>query len=154
MAVFSVRGQSAATAATANHAIGALWNVGTSSKRIRVIETGLFKTAAGTAADSLVLQRITARGTAGSTITPDADNAWTADTAPGSGALLDLAAYSAQPTLATPPLWGWAAAAVAASGVIWPTPRGIELPSGTGLALIQIKATAWPASEVYFVWEE
>lgn len=153
MAAHSVRGATAATAATADHAICALWNA-SSSRRIVVRELGIFKTGAGTAADSLYLSRISARGTAGSTVTPDIDNDWAADLDDPSGTVLDLAAYSAQPTVATPPLWGWAAAAVAASGIIWPCARGISVPGGTGLALCQRAATAWPVSEVFFVWDE
>ena len=122
MATHSVRGATAATAATADHAICALWNA-SSSRRIVVRELGIFKTGAGTAADSLYLSRISARGTAGSTVTPDIDN-------------------------------DWAAASVAASGIIWPCARGISVPGGTGLALCQRAATAWPVSEVYFVWDE
>jgi len=153
MSDFSVRGLTAATAATADHAICALWNPD-SLKRIKVFEMGIFKTAVGTAADSLYVARITARGTAGSTVTPDVDNAWDADDIPASGALLDLAAYPVQPTLGTPRMWGWVASAIAAAGVIWPTPRGISIPPGTGLALCQRAATIWPVSEVYFCWEE
>lgn len=153
MAEYSARGVTAATAATIDHAVAALWNPDT-AKRIKLLELGLFKAGAGAANDGLYLTRITARGTPGSTITPDADNAWSGDDVPSSGALVDLAAYSVQPTRATPPLWGWIAAAVAASGVIWPTPRGIWIPPGTGLALCQRTATAWPISEVYFCWEE
>ena len=153
MSNFSARGLTVATAATADHAIAALWNPD-SLKRITLFEVGLFKTAVGTAADSLYLARITTKGTPGSTVTPDADNAWNGDDVPASGAVLDLAAYSVQPTKGTPSLFGWVAAAVAASGFVWPTPRGISIPPGTGLALCQRAATIWPISEVYFAWEE
>lgn len=153
MAEYSVRGFTAATAATADHAIFGLWNPDT-LKRIKVLELGLFKAGAGTANDSVYLCRTTARGTAGSTVTPDADNAWYNDDVPSSGALLDLAAYSVQPTKGTPNLWGWVAAAVAASGFIWPTPRGIWIAPGTGIAIVQRAATIWPTSECYAVWEE
>ena len=87
-------------------------------------------------------------------MTPDADNAWGNLVAPPSGALLDLASYSVQPTSSTPPLWGWAAAATAASGFIWPTPRGIKIPPGAGLSIAQRVNTAWPISEVYVIWDE
>ena len=153
MAIYSARGVTAATAATADHTVFGLWNPD-SLKRITLLEIGLFKTTGGTAGDSIYLGRTTARGTAGSTVTPDADNAWTGDDIPSSGALLDLAAYSVQPTKATPNLWGWVAAAVAASGVIWPCARGIAIPPGTGVAINQRVATIWPISEVYAVWEE
>ncbi len=151
--VYSVRGLTAATAATADIAIASLWNPDATDS-ITVLEFGLFKTTAGAAADSLYMERITARGTAGSTVTPDLDNSWGNLVAPPSGALLDLASYSVQPTSSTPPLFGWVAAAVAGSGLIWPTPRGIKIPPGAGISLCTRVATAWPVSEVYFVWEE
>lgn len=150
---YAVRGRTAAAAATANHAIAVLWNAH-ATKRIAVTEIAVFKTGAGAAADALVIQRTTTRGTAGSTVTPDIDNSYQADVAPPSGPLLDLAAFSAQPTLATPPLKGFVAAAVAASGIVFPVPRELVVPPGTGLAIIQIAATAWPASEVSFEWNE
>ena len=48
MAVYSARALTAATAATADHAIIQLWNPD-SLKRIMVVEMGLFKAGAGTA---------------------------------------------------------------------------------------------------------
>lgn len=153
MGVYSVRGFTAATAATADVAIASLWNPD-STDSITVLEIGLFKAGAGTANDSLYIERITARGTAGSTVTPDADNAWGNLVTPPSGALLDLASYSGQPTSSTPPLFGWVAAAAAGSGFQWPTPRGIKIPPGAGISIAQRAATIWPTSEVYFIWEE
>lgn len=151
--VFAARGRTAATATTANHVIAALWNPH-ATERITVTEIGLFKTAAGAAGDAVILQRTTTRGTPGSTITPAIQQGYERDVAPSSGALLDLAAFSAQPTLETGGLRGFVAAAVAASGIVFPLPRGLVIPPGAGLALVQIAATAWPASEVYFEWED
>lgn len=153
MAEYSARGFTSATAATADHTIASLWNPD-GAKRIRLLETGIFKGGAGTANDSVYICRITTRGTPGATVTPDADNAWWGDDVPSSGALVDVAAFTVQPTKSTPALFGWVASAIAAAGVIWPTPRGIEIPFGTGIAIVQRAATAWPASEVYFVWDE
>jgi len=153
MAAYSVRGFTGATAATADHTIAALWNPD-SVKRLCLLEHGCFKAGAGTANDSVYITRITTKGTPASDVTPDADNAWLGDDTPGSGALLSIGAYSAQPTKASPPLFGWVASAAAGSGYIWPTPRGIWVPPGTGIAIVQRAATAWPTSEVYFVWEE
>lgn len=153
MSTYAVRGRTAATAATAGHAIAQLWNAHT-TKRIAVTEVVVFKAGAGTANDAIQLQRTTIRGTAGSTVTPDIDNNYDADLAPPSGPLLDLAAFTGQPTLATPGLKGWVAAAVAASGIVFPIPREIVIPAGTGLAIIQVAATAWPASEVSVEWVE
>lgn len=149
---YRVRGRTAATAATAGHAIAALWNPH-ATKRIRVVEFGLFKTGAGAAADALELRRSTTRGTPGSTVTPAIQQDDDRDLAPPSGALLDLAAFTVQPTLEAGGLFGWVAANVAGSGLLYPT-GAIVLPPGAGLVIVQIAATAWPASDVSFRWEE
>ena len=57
---YSVRGVTAATAATVNVAIASLWNPDATDS-ITVVEIGLFKTTAGTAGDSLYIERITPR---------------------------------------------------------------------------------------------
>lgn len=150
---YSVRGFTAATAATADHTIFSLWNPDATDS-LSVFELGIFKAGAGTANDSVYICRITARGTAGSTVTPDADNAWGNLVVPPSGALLDLAAFTVQPTKSTPNIFGWVAAAVVGSGIVWATPRGIKIPPGAGLAVVQRAATIWPTSEVYISWEE
>lgn len=153
MAIYSVRGLTTATAASANSAICQLWNAD-ATKRITVLEMGIFKTGAGTAGDSMYVVRTTARGTSSGNSTPDGDNTWQNDgEVPPSGCIMDVA-FSAEPTKASPGMFGWAAAAVAASGIIWPSPRGIAVIAGSGLCMISRAATAWPASEAYFVWEE
>lgn len=148
-----VRGFNAATAATANHALASLWNPH-GSRRIKVVEVHIFKAGAGAANDSIYLERITARGTAGSTVTPDADNSSEGDSTSPAGMLLDLAAFTVQPTLATPGMVGWVAPAVAGAGIIWTLPRGITLLPGTGIAILQRAATAWPTSEISFQAED
>src|SRR5436190_19292569 len=102
---YSVRGAPAATAATADHAIFAVWNP-SGTKRIELIELGYFALTAPAANAGCYLRRITARGTAGSTATPSASNSFQNDAAPDSGFLFDLAAYSVQPTLAAAPGMG------------------------------------------------
>lgn len=152
--MYTVRGRNAATAATAEHTIAELWNPH-STQRIKVISVSMFKTTAGTAADAWRTKRTTARGTAGSTVTPDIDNHSERAAAPVSGALLDLAAFSVQPTLDASELGpAWVAAAFAAAGAVFAIPGGIVIPPGTGLALVQVAATIWPVSEVEFVWLE
>ena len=154
MAIYYVRGVTAASSASTDHVICTLWNP-SSTKRIKALEFSCFKTGAGTAGDSARLVRTTNRGTAGSTVTPDADNAMAGDATPDSGALLDLASYAGnQPILASPGMYGWVAAAVIASGVILPLPRGIDILPATGLAFSQRAATAWPISEVTYVFED
>jgi hypothetical protein len=153
MSLYSVNGLTVATAATVDHAIAAIWNPD-ANRRIWAHEVSIFAAAAPGAGSGFELRRITARGTAGSTVTPDADNAHEANVAPASGFLLDLATYSAQPTLATPPLGlGFVFAAVAASGIVMPL-RRIMIPAGTGLALVNRAAIIVPACEVSWVIEE
>jgi hypothetical protein len=131
-----------------------LWNPH-STQRIKLLSWGLFKEAAGTAADGARWRRSTARGTPGSTVTPDVDNHSERAIAPPSGALFDLSAFSVQPTLDASELGqGWIAAAFAAAGGIFTWPGGVVIPPGTGLALVQTKATIWPISEVSVYWLE
>lgn len=154
--MYTVRGRTAATAATANHTIATLWNPH-ASQRIKVVSFAVFKQGgAGTAGDSFRLQRATARGTAGSTVTPDIDNHSERAVAPVSGALLDLASYGAtQPTLDASELGiGWTAPAVQGAGLVYPIPGGIIVPFGTGLSIVQVAASAWPVSEIVFAWLE
>ena len=152
--MYTVRGRTTATDANANDAIAQLWNPH-STQRIKVVSFAIFKTAAGTAGDALRLKRSTVRGTAGSTVTPDIDNHSERAVAPVSGALLDLANFTGEPTLDASELGiEWVAAAFAAAGAIQPIPGGIVIPPGTGLVLAQIAATIWPISGISFFWLE
>jgi len=93
-------------------------------------------------------RRITARGTAGSTVTPDIDNHSIRGIAPPSGSVLDLAAFTVQPTLDGSDLGlGYVFAAAQGSGLVYPIPGGIEIPGGTGLAMCQVGAVASAAFE-------
>lgn len=148
---YRVGGRSAATAATVNHAYGGIWNP-SASKSIYVMEIHLVKTV-GTV-DNHALARSTARGTPGSTVTPDADNHDAGQVVPQSGALLDLAAYSVQPTLATPNLLHFNLPAVIGSGLIWTFPEGIRVPAGAGLVIITPPAVIGQPSDISFIWKE
>jgi len=153
MTTFYVSGTTAATAATDQHAIAAIWNPA-AAKTIMVYEVSAVAFAAPGAGAGFLIRRITVRGTAGSTVTAAIVHDSRAEVAPQSGFLLDLAAYSVQPTITAGDLWGWVFAAVAASGVIYPIPRGIEIPPGQGLALVNRAAIAFPTSEVSFIVED
>jgi len=37
---------------------------------------------------------------------------------------------------------------------VLPVPGGLVLPPGSGVAIVQVAATAWPASEITFYWLE
>lgn len=152
--MYTVRGRTVATAATADHGVAALWNPH-ATQRIKVVQCALVASAAPSAGATIKLRRMTARGTGGSTVTPGIQHHSTRAVAPPSGVLLDLAAYTVQPTFDTGDLGlGWILAAVAASGVVYPIPGGIEIPPGAGLAIVTGAAIAIPASDVTFVWYE
>lgn len=150
---YSVGGRSAATAATANHVGAALWNA-SSTRALWVTQISWAKTVA--TADNIALARISARGTAGSTVTPVQQNDATYDAAPPTGALLDLAAYSAQPTVISTAayMWRWHMPAAIGAGFILPWPGALLVPPGAGLALLTPPATVLQPADVTFWWYE
>ncbi len=154
MALHRISGTTAASAATDAHAIAAIWNP-SSTVTIAVREISVVAFAAPGAGAGYLVRRISARGTAGSSVTSAIGNAlgW-ARTASQSGFILDLAAYTVQPTLITGDLDAWVFAAVAASGIIKPYPEGIDVPAGEGLVLVNRAAIAFPTSEVSFLVSE
>lgn len=153
MAGYSVRGRTVASAATAAHGVATLWNPH-STQRITVREVGYVAAAAPGAGAGVVLQRITARGTAGSTVTPGIAQDYDRAVAPVSGALLDLATYTVQPTAEGAGLMAWVLAAVAASGFIYVPQKPITVPPGAGLSLLNSAAIIVPAGDAWFSWDE
>lgn len=153
MARIRVGGRNAATAATANHVAACLWNPH-ASIRLRVYEISWSKTVA--TADNMALVRTSTRGTPGSTVTPTIDNETDRAVAPPSGALLDLGAYTAQPTLLNSgtPLWRWNLPAAVGSGFMLSLPEELEIPPGGGLAIITPVATILQPADVSFAWAE
>jgi hypothetical protein len=155
--MYSARGRNAATAATTDHAIWSLWNPH-STQRIKLIAVSMFAQGGSPASGySIRLRRITARGTAGSTVTPGISNHSTRGAAPPSGALLDLAAFSVQPTLEASSVdfgFGYTFANTQASGLVYPIPGGIEIPPGAGVACIQVPASASTTFEIAVTWLE
>jgi hypothetical protein len=109
-----------------------------------------------TAASAQVrLARTTTRGTAGSTVTPDIDNEYARAATPPSGALLDLATYSAQPTVDASALDQWTTPATIGAGKVWSFgSKGILVPPGQGLALVNQGAVVVAAMNVVFKWDE
>lgn len=150
--MYSVRGRNSATAATADHAVAALWNPH-ATQRIMVVQWQLFCQTAPGAGLAYRFRRITTRGTPGSTVTPDRNNHSIYGVAPPSGALLDLGAYSVQPTEAGEFAGSYVPAAIIASGIVLNL-GNIEVPPGTGLALVQVAATASPVFEHVPSWRE
>ncbi len=152
MSDYAVGGRSSATAATANHAGAALWNPH-STIPLRVTEIAWSKTVA--TADNLAIMRITARGTAGSTVTPTIVNDFLRGVAPPSGALLDLAAYTVQPTLdGSLYLYRWNLPAAVGAGIFWTFRTPLRVPPGTGLALVTPPGTVLQPADVTFAWTE
>lgn len=149
--MYRVAGRSAATTAVANRALAGFWNPH-STVRCRIAELHVCANGAPGAGASLMLKRISARGTSTSTVTPIIENDIQRAQAPTSGALLDLT-YSAEPTIVTmPAVWQWTFAAVAASGIILPIE--ITVPPGTGLALLNVGAIIFPISDITVAWRE
>src|SRR5688572_6389078 len=151
--MYSVRGRTVATAGTAEHGIAQLWNPH-ASQRLTVYEVAIFCAVANTANAGFHIRRSTVRGTPGSTVTPTIVHDHRRQAAPVSGALLDLAAFSVQPTMEALSLYGFQSAAVSGSGIILPFPRGVEVPPGAGLVLANNAAIIWVASDVTIAWEE
>jgi hypothetical protein len=158
---YSVRGRPADPAQGADIALFNFWNPNTSDKKISVLEVGYSATAGiATGPQRFVIQRTSAAGTPGSTVTPDAECDWDHDRSPASGCLLYLASFSVQPTFLGPELYGQPAPAASGSigwGWVWPNLTGIVLDEGTGIALKQLlpaASTALRTGEVYICWEE
>lgn len=152
--MYSVNGRTAATAATADHACWGFWNPH-GTQRVKLVSFAMFANTAPAAGWAGRLRRITARGTPATTVTPGIAQHSTRGAAPVSGVLLDLAAYSVQPTLDTvDSSLRFTFAAVAAAGVVYPIPGGIELGPGAGIAFIQVPATASVAFDIGVSWLE
>lgn len=154
---YAVTGKTAATAATIDVAICALWNPST-VKSVYVVEAHIFKQAVG-AADEVKIRRISARGTPGSTATPTIANHYGHDIAPPSGVLLDMASYTVQPTFVGASnsggdLLSTIIPAAIGAGIMWVFPDPIEVKAGAGLAMATGIALAMPVSRVTFKWEE
>lgn len=154
--VYNVSGRGGAiTISTANACHGALWNPH-ATRRIKVLEVALFIADFDVAGESWYLQVNQARGTPGSTVTPDADNSNEADSAPPSGALLDLAEYTVAPSRSVFPSASLGPLGTSSGGGFHlPIPRGIILPPGRGIGIFfRIGATFSGGADVSFVFED
>lgn len=141
-----IGGRTAATAATARNVAAAIWNPHSTS-RIFLYEAWTFPTTAG--ATSLAIARITARGTATTSVTAAIDHAIERDTAAPSGFILDLV-YSVQPTVSASNNAAGTLPATIGNGVMIGFSDPITIPAGTGLALITTQTAAYPVSDVTF----
>lgn len=149
---YSVSGRSLATAATANHCAAQLWNPSTTIP-IFVTEVHFVQTIA--TVSNLVIQRSSARGaTPTATVTPDIDNDYDHGLAPPSASVLELATFSTQPTLATPPLKAWYLPAAIGSGLMWVFPHPIKVKPGAGLCIATPVSVVLQPGDVVFDWDE
>ncbi len=147
---FRIADKPAATTSTVNHAMAALWNPSTTVQlRVDVIE--ICTTTA--VAIEVAVRRISARGTPGSSVTSTINNAHGQEVAPPSGAILDKAAYSVQPTAIANDLCRFQLPAAIGSAMIWQFREPIEINPGQGLALVSVVA-ALAAPVVSFGWDE
>lgn len=157
MSIYYISGISGAVPLTADSAMGSLWNP-SSTKRIKVLELcSFYQTGTAlTAPYQVYISRITARGNATTTITPTAANDAEGVTAPTSGALLDVTYLTTWPTLAGAPymITPMIYQSGHGQGFCYPLPRGIWVPPGRGLALVQANADNSSGHTTSFVWEE
>jgi hypothetical protein len=148
---YGVAGRSGTTAATIDHCYGALFNPH-ATKDIFVILATYAKI---TGSQTTYAQRTSTRGTVGSTVTPDIDNDFDRLLAPISGAVLDLAAYSVQPTRQGPDCFRFINAQSNAGVIheLWFGDLGLRIPAGTGLGVFQGTAAAGQC-DLTFIWDE
>lgn len=147
-----VAGVTAASDGTDNDAVAILWNPH-ASRVLYVMEIHFANDTA--ASGKVTLTRTTTRGTAGSTVTPDADNHVEGLVAPPTAAVLDLANFSAEPTKASPDLGSYQTPATIGAGKVWSFRAApIRVGAGTGFGIINGAAAAVAASHVEFVFAE
>jgi hypothetical protein len=118
------------------------------------LEIHWFKTVA--TVDNIAVRRTSAKGTAGTTVTPNSSNSASGRLAPPSGATLELATFSAQPTLLASSVDMLRAnfPAAIASGAMYSFQVPIEIPAGQGLAIITPPAVILQPADVTFRWTE
>jgi hypothetical protein len=141
---------SGTTAATANHCLGSFWNPH-ATKGVYLVLFTFSKTAQIV---NLYAERISARGTPGSTVTPDIDNDFDRLLAPVSGAVLDLAAFSVQPTRSGPSSMRFVSQNNPGPTIEWYFGEdGLLIPAGTGLGVFTETALASSGS-LSAIWDE
>lgn len=150
---YSVGGRCAALPAVTQSPLGVLWNPH-ATKDIYVVSLSCFRSTLG-AASQYIWLRTTTRGTPGSTVTPDIDNDVERLLAPISGAVLDLAAYTVEPTKVGDPASHQIVPSTAIGDgqeLFFNSP--IRVPAGTGLATVQAGATGGRICDIAFSWDE
>lgn len=149
---YSVAGRAPNTAATANHCAAQLWNPSTTIS-IYVHEIHVAQTTA--TVSNLMVSRSTARGaTPATTVTPDIDSNYEGVLAPASAAVLELALFSTQPTLAVPPRLQWNLPAAIGSGLMWVFAEPWRVLPTNGICVATPVAVILQAADYTFVWTE
>jgi hypothetical protein len=151
---FGIGARAAATPATANACHGVLWNShATMDIYVRQITTARLTTVGS---EANYAQRVSARGTpAGGAFVADIDNDFERLAAPISGTLLDVAAYSVEPTRSGS---AWFRL-MTSQPLVGPTQElyfdgdGLRIPASTGLGVFQVAATA-TRFDLSFIWDE
>jgi hypothetical protein len=151
-----VRGRNTATAATAGNVAAALWNPH-ATLACTVYEIAMFATTAPAAGSSIVIQRLSARGTSSASVTPTISNDTQGGAVPTTGAILDTG-YSVQPTVVatsvTNGLWEFMFPAVIGSGFVQPFPEGLRVPAGAGLGIVVAQAVIVPVCTIGIAFDE
>lgn len=151
---FAIAGRSANTAATADHVAAQLWNPD-ATRSLWVVEIHIQKSTTATT-DVHGVVRSSARGaTPTTTSTPDLDNDFEREITPDTGAVLELATFGTQPTVAGPYMYRGILPAAIGSATQYVFPgRGIKVPPGTGLCVATPVSTILQASDFSFIfWE-
>jgi len=145
--MYAVAGRGAATA-TSGDAIAQLWNP-SGGEAISVWSYTAYNVSGVNILGELV--RTTARGTAGSTTTPDLDNHFGQRATPSSAPVLDLSNFSTEPTAASPRLIRNNGNPAAGSPLGWDLPVPITVPPNSGLAHL-ITSNLTVNADSTFVW--
>lgn len=156
--IYYIDGTGGPIVTSAPSAMGAVWNP-SGTRSIRVVQAALLMRDFDVPDNTMYLGKISVRGTPGSTVTPDADNAEDGLTGPASGFLVDLAEYTVQPTISgdlySPFAFPVAAAGAEGSGFVLPIPRGVLLGPSQGLGIFyRISATFGGTWDINFVVDD
>jgi len=156
--VYTVTGRNTATTAGANQALWVLFNPH-STQIIKLVQWSMFSQSGNPASNwSCRLQRVSARGTPNNTVTPNSSNHSTLGVAPPSGALFDQGRHTfGEPTLLASSIdmdTRFIFGAFRSAGQVNEIPGGIDIPPGTGVAMIQVSAVASVAFDNTVSWLE
>lgn len=137
---FSVAGRTNAATTNVNDVHAQLWNPH-SVRSLWVLEVETTRVDLVSGVPVLRLVRSSARGSGpGATVTPDLDNDFERGITPGTGAVLEVANFTTEPTLTGAP-FGQSMMTAATAGLQagpmyqWGFPAGLRVPPGTGLCV-------------------